>query len=88
MIVWLWEAGPAAGVTDDPGKARRTAAFFMRSASTDSAVVEQARFIPGIRSLSAGYERPDGAARWVARLHPSGRITWKPRPPAAGLTDA
>lgn len=85
MIVWLWAAGSAVGVTDDHANARRAAVFFMRSAGTDAAVVEQAYFISGTRSLGAGYER-DGAARWVARRHPGGRISWRMRPadPGAG----
>ena len=84
MIVWLWAAGSAVGVTDDHANARRAAVFFMRSAGTDAAVVEQAYFISGARSLGAGYER-DGAARWVARRHPGGRISWQMRPPDPGL---
>ena len=84
MIVWLWAAGSAVGVTDDHKKARRAAVFFMRSAGTDAAVVEQAYFISGARSLGAGYER-DGAARWVARRHPGGRISWRMRPADPGL---
>ena len=84
MIVWLWAAGPAVGVTDDHAKARRAAVFFMRSAGADAAVVEMAYFISGTRSLSAGYE-PAGAARWVARRHPGGRVSWRMRPAESGL---
>ena len=84
MIVRLWAAGTAEGVTDYRAKARRAAVFFMRSAGTDAAVVEQAYFISGTRSWSAGYERA-GAPRWVARRHPGGRISWRMRPAEPGL---
>lgn len=84
MIVWLWAAGSAVGVTDDHKKARRAAVFFMRDAGMDTAVVEQAYFISGTRSLIAGYE-PAGAPRWVARRHPGGRISWLMRPADPGL---
>lgn len=84
MIVWLWRAGSAEGVTDECRKARRAAASFMRGTGTGSAVVEQAHFIPGIDSLNTGYEKA-GAPRWVARRHPSGRISWRLRPAAPEL---
>jgi hypothetical protein len=83
VIVWLWAAGSAVGVTDDHKKARRAALFFMRDAGTDAAVVERAHFICGTTSLSAGYERA-GAARWVARRHPGGRVSWRMRPAEPG----
>jgi hypothetical protein len=70
VIVWLWAAGSAVGVTDDHANARRAAVFFMRSAGTDA--------------LSAGYE-PTGAPRWVARRHPGVRIRWRMRPADPGL---
>ena len=54
------------------------------AADRDAAVVEQAYFISGARSLGAGYER-DGAARWVARRHPGGRISWRMHPADPGL---
>ena len=73
MIVWLWEAGSAAGVTDDPGKARRNAACVMRGTGADTAVVEGARFIDGTGALNDGY-RGDGRRRWVARNERGGRI--------------
>ena len=84
MIVWLWAAGNGEGVTDDYAKARGAAASFMRMTGTSAAVVEQAYFITGIRSLSAGYERA-GGSHWVARRHPSGRISWRLRSPEPGL---
>jgi hypothetical protein len=84
VIVWLWAAASAVGVTDDQANARRAAVFVMRSAGTDAAVVEQAYFIFGARSLSAGYERA-GGPRWVARRHPGGRVSWRMRPEEPGL---
>jgi hypothetical protein len=79
VIVWLWAAGSARGVTDERSKARRAAVLFMRSAGADEGVVEQACFISGTRSLSAGYEWV-GAVRWVARRRPGGRVSWRTRP--------
>jgi len=84
VIVWLWAAGSAVGVSDDHANARRAAVFYMRSTGTDAAVVEQAYYISGARSLSAGYE-PAGAPHWVARRHPGGRISWRMRPADTGL---
>lgn len=82
--MWLWAAGSAEGVTDDHAKVRRAAVSFMRSTGTDAAVVEQAYFISGTRSLSAGYEKAD-APCWVARRHPGGRVSWRMRPAEPGL---
>jgi hypothetical protein len=79
VIVWLWATGNAEGVTDDCTKAREAATSFMRMTGASAAVVEQAHFITGIRSLSAAYERA-GGSHWIARRHPSGRISWSLRP--------
>jgi hypothetical protein len=76
VIVWLWSAGNARGVTDNHEKAREAAVLFMRGAGTDTAVVEQAHYVTGIDTLVTGYQKAD-APHWVARRHPSGRITWK-----------
>jgi hypothetical protein len=51
----------------------------MPSTGTDPAVVEQACFISGTRSLSANYER-GGALRWFAHRYPGGRVSWRMRP--------
>jgi hypothetical protein len=75
VIVRLWSAGSAEGVTDRRAKACRTAASFIQSCGADTAVVEMAYFDDGVRSLSAGYMIAD-ARRWVARRHPSGRVSW------------
>jgi hypothetical protein len=84
VIVRLWAAGRAEGVTDDCEKTRRTAVSCMRGTGADAAVVEQAYFITGVNSLSAGYER-SGAPQWIARRHPSGRISWRLRSPEPAL---
>lgn len=76
MIVFLWSAGPAEGVTDSPRTARRHAAAWLRSREAETALVEQAQFIPGIESLEAGYRRV-GGPRWTGRRHPGGRISWR-----------
>jgi hypothetical protein len=75
VIVWLWRAGSAEGVTDDEVKARTAAASFMRSNRVNTAVVEMAYFDDGVKSLSSGYVSAD-AWRWVARLHPGSRVSW------------
>lgn len=79
MIVFLWSAGTAEGVTDSARKARGNAAALIRSSKADTALVEQAHFIPGVDSLEAGYQRPDPAWYWTARRRPSGRIFWQRR---------
>jgi hypothetical protein len=83
VIVWLWAAGSSAGVTDDHAKARRAAASALASSGTGTAVVEQAYFVSGTRSLSAGYERP--GTRWVARRRRGGRVSWRLCPAEPGL---
>ena len=76
MIVFLWSAGTAEGVTDNPQTARTNAAALMCSQEADTALVEKAYFIPGIGSLETGYV-PAGRC-WAARRHPSGRVSWRP----------
>lgn len=83
MIVWLWAAGSSAGVTDDHAKARSAAASALADSGTGTAVVEQAYFISGTRSLDAGYER--AGARWVARRRRGGQVTWRMCPAEPGL---
>jgi hypothetical protein len=87
MIVWLWAAGSAEGVTDDEEKARRTAASSMCETGTGSAVVEQAYFIIGIDTLVTGYQKA-GAPFWIARRHPGGRVSWTLHRAAPGLAAA
>ena len=76
MIVFLWSAGTAEGVTDNPRKAHDDAAALMRSQEADTALVEKAYFIPGFGSLETGY-LPAGPC-WTARRHPNGRVSWRP----------
>jgi len=81
-MVWLWAAGSSQGVTDDQAKARKGAASALASSGTGTAVVEQAYFISGTRSLSAGYEL--AGARWVARRR-RGQVSWRMCPADPGL---
>ena len=76
MIVFLWSAGTAEGVTDNPRKARDDAAALMRSQEADTALVEKAYFMPGFGSLETGYL--SAGPCWTARRHPSGRVSWRP----------
>jgi hypothetical protein len=87
VIVWLWSAGSAQGVTDNDEKARQAASRFIAGTGADTAVVEQAHYISGTDTLVTGYHKAD-APRWVARRHPGGRVTWKLRPPAPELAAA
>jgi hypothetical protein len=75
VIVWLWRAGSALGVTDDEVKACTAVTSAMRSNRADTAVVEMAHFDDGVKSLSTGYVRAD-APRRVARLHPGSQVSW------------
>lgn len=88
MIVFLWSAGTAAGVTDSPRKARRHAAGWMRQQKAVTARVEPAHFMSGTDTLDADYI--SGGLHWAGRRHPSGRVTWRLRPeraaPAATAT--
>jgi hypothetical protein len=79
VIIWLWEAGAAVGVTDDYQTACRSAAAVMRGTGANTAVVQGARLIYGAGSLDPGYEATSGS-RWVARRQANGRIQWTLRP--------
>jgi len=76
VIVYLWRAGSAEGVTDDRKTALRTAARFMRATGAGEAVVETARYDDVTGSPRAGYAKADGP-HWVARRHADGRVTWR-----------
>ncbi len=86
MNVYLWEAGPVTGVTDDSDKALRLAADSMRRYRVARAVVETAHYDDDPQRLDDGYV-DRGGLRWEARRHGS-RITWTcrwmpaPRPEA------
>jgi hypothetical protein len=83
MIVWLWcTSGPARsgrGVTDDRERAFRIADACLRSGQANIAKVESARLIPGIRTLTTGYERTGQG--WRGRRGGSG-IRWEAFAPA------
>jgi hypothetical protein len=76
MIVYLWDAPPARGVSDDPARAREAAEGFLCAGRASTALVERAHLVTGIQSLYSGYERMgrgwvavplgDGPVRWVA----------------------
>ena len=73
MLVWLWDAGTALGITDNPARARHAARARMRGDSV--ARVEQAEFVLGAESLTDGYRRTgDG---WAGRQR-NGSVTWTP----------
>jgi hypothetical protein len=75
VIVWLWWAGSAEGVTDSRRTARGRAVSFLRGTGA-TAILEMAYFNDGVRSLGAGYDRAHGAPCWVARRLPGGRVNW------------
>ena len=77
MIVYLWSAGTTRGVTDTRRKARKHAACCMRSQNADTAIVEQAHFVPGIESMEDGYARAARDPYWIGERHPGGRISWR-----------
>jgi hypothetical protein len=78
MIVWVWDAGSDCGVSDDRSRARKAAAAFLRAGSTDTACVEQAFLVSGVRTLTMVYDRT--GTGWSARRCRNGRIAWKPLP--------
>jgi len=82
VIVWLWEAGSTQGVLaiGSQAEARRKVASCMRATGVITGVLEMAHF-DVVGSLNAAYAPVDGQ-RWVARCHPSGRVSWRLRAPA------
>jgi hypothetical protein len=80
VIVWLWDAGSARGVTDDESRARRAAEAFMRSGRADTARVEKALAVTGISALASGYLRTGHG--WTAQPRRDGLIRWVPLPAA------
>ncbi len=78
MIVWLWDAGSALGVTDDESRARESAAAFVLSGRAGTARVEQAHFVSGIRALNPGYARLGHG--WTAQPLRNGPVRWVPLP--------
>jgi hypothetical protein len=77
VIVYLWSAGAARGVTDTSRMARRYTAGCLRSRQADTALIEQAHFVPGIESMEVGYKRAARDPYWTGQRHASGRISWR-----------
>ena len=75
MIVWLWDAGSAHGVTDDESRARNTVTAFMQSNQADSARVESATLATGVLTLATVYRRT--GMGWSARREGNGYIRWE-----------
>lgn len=76
MIVWLWDAGSARGVTDDEQRARHAAEASMHDLGGHTARVERASLMSGVRTMTSGYHRT--GVGWAGQRHCNGRITWKP----------
>lgn len=74
MILYVWRAGSAEGVTDDDRLARARAAEFMGRNGADRAVVETVHYRDWDNSMSDGYA-DHGGTLWEARRR-GGRITW------------
>jgi len=75
VIVWLWDAGNAHGVTDDESRARKTVTTFMQNNEADSARVESATLVTGVRTLSTVYRRT--GMGWSASRDGNGCIRWE-----------
>jgi hypothetical protein len=75
VLVWLWSAGNALGVTDGDEQAREAAAAWMSGAGANTAVVELAHYVSAAEALVSGYRKAD-APGWAARRLPGGRVTW------------
>jgi hypothetical protein len=77
VIVWLWDAGSALGVTDDEARARKTVTAFMQNNKVDSARLESATLATGVRTLTTVYRRT--GIGWSGRRYGS-QITWRRLP--------
>lgn len=75
MILWLWDAGSAHGVTDDESRARTSVTTFMLSSAANCARVESATLVTGVRTLTMIYRRTGNG--WLARRDSSGQIRWQ-----------
>ena len=76
VIVWLWDAGSALGVTDDESRARQAAETFIHNGRATVARVEKATLVTGIRALNPGYARTGQG--WTAQPRRNGWIRWVP----------
>ena len=75
MIVWLWDAGNARGVTDDESRAQQAAQASLRGSGADTARVEGAALVTGVRTLTTVYRRT--GTGWLALRDRNGHIRWK-----------
>jgi hypothetical protein len=75
VILWLWDAGSAHGVTDDESRARKTVTTLMRSNVANSARVESATLVTGVRTLTMVYRRT--GTGWLARRDDDGGVRWQ-----------
>jgi hypothetical protein len=73
MIVWLWDAGSAHGVSDDDARAREVAETLIRDGRASSARVEMA-VLNSVRALDPDYGRL--GCGWTAQRHRSGAVRW------------
>jgi hypothetical protein len=75
VIVWLWDAGSANGVSDNESRAIQAAEGAMRAIgpAAVTAVVERAFLVSGIESLTSNYLRTGGGWPGTCR---KGLITW------------
>lgn len=76
MIVYLWDAPPRCGVSDNEKRARAKAEVFLRGGLADAARVEAAVAVTGIRTLECGYDRT--GCGWQAVRGPRGGVRWVP----------
>jgi hypothetical protein len=74
VMVWLWDAGSAHGISDDPARARKAAEGFLCAGRASSALVERAHLVTGIQSPYSGYERLGRG--WVAVPLGGGPVRW------------
>ena len=75
VIVWLWDAGSAHGVSDNESRAIQAAEGAMRAIGPApvTAVVERAFLVSGMESLTSKYLRTGDGWSGTCR---KGLITW------------
>jgi hypothetical protein len=79
VIVWVWDAEGAAGlsasgVTDDADAARRAASAAITATGAQIAIVEWAVHLDGGDRMESGYLR--SGSGWTASRRDDGTITW------------
>jgi hypothetical protein len=86
MILYVWRAGSAEGVSDDDGRARDAAVRFMCGNGADRAVVETVHYDDWMKSMDDGYA-DRGGMRWDGRRL-GGGVSWASRRvPDPGLAE-